>query len=223
MKLAYAKYNLVVELDENAPCVLVFENPGNIAEFLQDFHNQYNGQGEYFVLSEGEKIQKVNKTLDYLIDPFSLDFNKKSILNKLYGTMMNVAEELVEERAVVNTDAQVLLERILDKIAFTNVSYQTDFNWGDFFKMYDVKIETLYETLEEKLSDYIKISSSLGEFRGILMVNIKAYLTEEQLLELYQLCAYCKMSLLLVETSEKERVGQEKIYILDKDQCLIIK
>ena len=37
MKLTYAKYNLVMELSENKPSILIIENPQNMAEFMQNY------------------------------------------------------------------------------------------------------------------------------------------------------------------------------------------
>ena len=70
MKLTYAKYNLVIELSESKPSVLIIENPQNMSEFMQELYNQYCGLIEKFVLSEEDKILKLNKIADMVIEPY---------------------------------------------------------------------------------------------------------------------------------------------------------
>ena len=223
MKLAYGKYQMCLDLRENEPIVFVLENPHVFAEFLQDFQNQISGSEESFALSEGEKEYKLSKVVDYVMDPFSLDFNKKAILNKLYAKMNVLGDEMVQEKAEVNASMLRILETILEELPYQNVEYQYDFAWQELFKLYGVKINCEYESLIEKLTEYIKISSTLAGFGVLLLVNVKNYLTKEEIKELYQQAAYSKTKLLLVEGQEREKLEGEKITIIDKDLCVIVK
>ena len=75
----------------------------------------------------------------------------------------------------------------------------------------------------EKLLSYMKILSGLLEIRILCIVNLKTYLSEEQLKEVYQMAFYCKLQLLLIENREQSNLEGEKTYIIDRDRCLIIK
>ena len=214
---------MCLDLRENEPIVFVLENPHVFAEFLQDFQNQISGSEESFALSEGEKEYKLSKVVDYVMDPFSLDFNKKAILNKLYAKMNVLGDEMVQEKAEVNASMLRILETILEELPYQNVEYQYDFAWQELFKFYGVKINCEYESLIEKLTEYIKNSSTLAGFGVLLLVNMKNYLTKEEIKELYQQAAYSKMKLLLVEGQERKKLEGEKITIIDKDLCVIVK
>lgn len=57
----------------------------------------------------------------------------------------------------------------------------------------------------------------------LCLVNIKAYLNKQELMELYKVAFYNKINLLLIEMAEGEVTGEEKVYIIDNDRCLIVK
>ena len=57
----------------------------------------------------------------------------------------------------------------------------------------------------------------------LCLVNIKAYLNKQELMELYKVAFYNKINLFLIEMAEGEVIGEEKVYIIDNDRCLIVK
>ena len=57
----------------------------------------------------------------------------------------------------------------------------------------------------------------------MIFYNIKEYLEREEIEKLVQCCFYNKIHVLFLETTEKYKLNQEKIYIIDKDRCLIVK
>ena len=57
----------------------------------------------------------------------------------------------------------------------------------------------------------------------LCLVNIKAYLNKQELMELYKVAFYNKINLLLIEMAEGEVTGEERVYIIDNDRCLIVK
>ena len=42
-------------------------------------------------------------------------------------------------------------------------------------------------------------------------------------MELYKVAFYNKINLFLIEMAEGEVIGEEKVYIIDNDRCLIVK
>ena len=59
--------------------------------------------------------------------------------------------------------------------------------------------------------------------RILCLVNIKSYLNDSEIQQLYEMAFYNKMYLLLIEDFEKESKDCEQVYIIDKDLCLIQK
>ena len=68
---------------------------------------------------------------------------------------------------------------------------------------------------------YIKISSELVAIKVFFFVNLRSYLTQDELNELYKMVDYYKVSLILLESIERNERSREKRYIIDKDLCFI--
>lgn len=79
-----------------------------------------------------------------------------------------------------------------------------DLNLMDLYKLYGVQLETDGSSTLEKLMDYIKIMSSLCGIHMMIFVNLKDYLSENQIKELYKTVFYYKMNLLLIEAHQRD-------------------
>ena len=84
MKLICAKQGIELRLDENQVNTLVLENPAIFSEFLQNLISQLEGNEGELILSEGDKIYPISKTVAFLANPLSVDCNEKKIITKLY-------------------------------------------------------------------------------------------------------------------------------------------
>ena len=172
---------------------------------------------------EGEKNYSSEKVMEIVVDPFSLDFNNRKILQKLYKEWTLEANEMFQKKTEINTDIINVLSQLQLNSLYGEIKYNLEFSWEDIFKIYQVGFQTEGEGILEKLLSYMKILSGLLEIRILCIVNLKTYLSEEQLKEVYQMAFYCKLQLLLIENREQSNLEGEKTYIIDRDRCLIIK
>ena len=202
MKLVCASFGLEMELLENYVTVLVVENAGYLTEIVSSLKKQSEGEEGIFVLAENDKIEKIDKKLALVIDPFSISINERKIINKLYTKL---GDELVLASP------------------FANLVYDLDYNWMELFKGFNVRFEEMAVTLVEKLVEYMHILTNLLGIKVLCLVNIKAYLNKQELMELYKVAFYNKINLVLIEMPEGEMIGEEKVYIIDNDRCLIVK
>ena len=220
MKLVYARYGLQIDMKENRVDTLVIENPFAMVELVSQLWEQSNGGEGDFILSF-DKTLKIEKNMEVILNPFSLDFNNRKITSALYGVLEETANSYVLEKAEINSSCIQVLEQILLSQSYMGIEYELDFAWNELFKLYGVKITKDYSSLLEKLIEYIKIMATLCGVRVICLVNIKCYLNSEELLELIRNVHYNKIQLVLVESQEAEKIADENIYIIDKDNCLI--
>lgn len=112
------------------------------------------------------------------------------------------------------------LNDICDKVPYT-LQFATELNPQELFKLYNVKLEEDYDSLIEKLTEYLKVLVLLRSIKLVVFVNLKDYLNEEQVKELYKITFYYKINLLLIESSQKKRIEGECYHILDEQDCLI--
>ena len=74
----------------------------------------------------------------------------------------------------------------------------------------------------ERLLEYVKVLKSLCGVRLLVFVNVKNYLSETQIKELYKTVFYYKVNLLLVEAHQGKNLECEKNQLIDEDMCLYI-
>jgi CRISPR-associated protein Csn2 len=222
MKLVNSKYGLDIEFIENSVNVLVLENPMFMSDVIQDIISQENGMDGNFVLSNEQNI-KFEKDVMLITDPFHIDFNNKKIMNKLYSQLVDISKDLVEEYNDINKTIVEVLEKISDGINYNCINYNLEFEWKELYKLYNVRIEERYESLEEKLVEYMKILSGIMEPKLVIFLNLKTYLGQEHMEDLVLSSFYNKVPLLLIESNEGYKLKNERKFIIDKDRCLIIK
>ena len=66
------------------------------------------------------------------------------------------------------------------------------------------------------------VSISILHIRVLVFVNLRSYLTDEQIQELMEEALRQQIYVVLVENSQKNCIEGEKRYIIDKDMCEIL-
>lgn len=222
MKLVNSHYGLEIKLEENYVNVIVSENASTMSRLVNDLINQCMGMEGNFVLSDN-KILKMEKESEIIVNPFQLDFGNKKILNALYSGMIETAINYEMDKSKINSELIELLDNISIDQTYSGISYSLDLEWTSIFKMYNVHLDDDYEDLITKITEYIKVLSCLCHIHILFLINIKSFLTVEELQALYLCAHYNKINLVLLETTETEKIVGENIIILDKDDCLIVK
>ena len=149
MKLVNSKYNLDIEFEENISNTLVLENKQHMIDVIQNLILQLKGDEGDFVLS-AEKNVKFDKVVEFIANPFEIDFNNKKIVTKLFEQLIAVASECVEEYNFINGKIVGALDDICSKIEYSNVEYNLEYEWKSIFKLYNVRIGENYNSLCEK-------------------------------------------------------------------------
>lgn len=221
MKLVNPNLCLDISINENEVNELVIENPAVFSDFVRELLLQVDGTEGDFVLSEEGKVLKIGSVTDVLIDYYSASVNNRKILGRLYKELTGIAEDHLEEKAEINSKLISLLDRMILSTGIQNLNYELDFQWDDIFKMYSIRFDEQYHKLLEKMEVYIKTIANYTDVRIVFLVNIKSYLSFEELMELYRLADYCKINLFLIESRESSERGKEKRYIIDRDKCFI--
>lgn len=223
MKLVYTKYQLKLELKENIVNIVIVENSSIYTELIWDLYKQCNGEGGGFILSEENKELKIPTNIELCIDPFSIDFNNRKILNKLYQELEEIGKNYTYEKSMINSKIVTYLDKIIFQSKYNNLVSNLDIDWISLFKIYDVKLDKTYMSILEKLIEYIKILINICNISILCLVNIKSYLTDLEIQQLYEMVFYYKIKLILIESSERRYNEYEKVLIIDQDMCLIYK
>lgn len=222
MKLVNSKMGLEITFKENQVNVVVIERPEDMTYFIAELKKQCENMAGECMLYEEDPLN-ISKYVQILIDYFSLDINDKKVISKIYNELKNNAQNYIIEKNEINSKIIQLLDQLIRNSLYDNLSFELDFDWNNIFKIYNLRISNNFNSLIEKLIEYIKILSSLKICSILCCVNLKSYLSIEELRYLYEMASYYKISLLLIESHEYEKLSSESVLVFDKDRCVIVK
>ena len=223
MRLFHPSFENPFLFEENLINVLVIENGKTLYELTYELLNQINGEDGDWVLSDENKLKDLDleKTFYFITEPFTLDFNNKKIQNKLLAKLKEIAVD--EEHYSLTNDIigqnVVYIEKILEKVDYS-LEYNTLPDINSFIKIFDIKLQPDYNSVLEKILEYLKVINRFLNINSFAFLNLKSYLTDEELELFYKDCFYSKYNLLLIESTVREhRFCCEKYRIIDKDLC----
>lgn len=220
-RLTHGEYGFVLELEENVVYEIVAENPIIFAKIVRELSEQMQGNRGEFRLSQGEKTLPLEKKAVFVRDIFNLDINQKNILSKLYTELEENASNICSQ------ERSIFIESYLDYMdAICNnsdlfVRYEEEPNVQELFKLAKLKIDSEAVTSLELIIEYIIVMSRLLRVDIIVFLNLKLFLSKEDLEKLYEECFQRKVCLILLEASFQERNLCERGCIIDKDNCII--
>lgn len=224
MRLVNVSYNIDIEFAENCTEIISIEGPDIYTEFIQGLNSQLDGEAGNFVLSEKNDTLKMDKKVEFIFNPFGVDFNEKRIISKAYNVLKDSAEGLDELREKINSSIVNILDEVILRSPYDNFVYNLDLDWNTLFKLYDVRVQFEEGKLVDKLIQYIRMLAELLGIRVIFLLNISTFLTKYELQELCNSAQYEKVNLVLLEQRELELTDvKSRSHIIDCDRCLIIK
>lgn len=221
MKLVNTYYNFELNIVENQVTVLSVENPVAYTRIIGDMWSQINGEEGSFILSDCEKIKNISKEVECVFNPFSLDCNNKKVITRLYQELKAQSDcVLQEETAKLNCDIIDYLERLIMTVPY-NLKFNCDMDISAIMKMYNVEIENQADSMLENIVEYMKVVSQICGIRTFAFVDLKHFLTYEELEKLYETVFYEKINLIIIEPVHTDKLNGEKCWIIDKDLCII--
>lgn len=207
---------------ENAVNILEIYNQKLFSNFISYINEQSNDGTEEdnkIVLMDEEKRLKIDKMVYVLTDLFNIDFNSKKIINKIYN-MLNQNIKNRQDNEIENTILQLrhyLVEEI-NEIPF-EFNINSEIEMLDLLKAFNVKIDSsCYTTMVEKIEFVINILASLKIARVLVIPNLKTYVNEDELLEIYKYSIYNNINLLVMENRHSEKLLKyEQKNIIDEN------
>ena len=207
---------------ENRINVLILEKPEIFTEFLERILRQCGGTESGLLLSEDDKKLSFDKHVTIVHSPMLLELNSKRIQNYLFQEMKSISDDfLFKEKESINSAIVNYLDNIEKRLPYP-IRFDVELDAAALFKCYEVQLDFEPLSLLEKLLNYLQLEKMLCKTKLVILVNIKAYLEQSQIEELYKFAFYNKIQILLLESEEKGCLPNEKYYIIDKDRCLIV-
>jgi CRISPR type II-A-associated protein Csn2 len=223
MKLVYPSFHFNIEMIENRVNKLIIEDPRMFSAVVSEIMKQTEGDNGRFVLSKENEVVKIADNMICIINPFSIKFNDRKVLSKLYvllkGEVQNSELWLLANQ--VFSEIAQFIEQMIEVVDYP-ITYSDEMDINALFKFMDIVLDVPEDKLAGRIMDYIKLMNQLLGYQVFVLVNVSAYLDYSELLDLYKFAMYQKIHLLMIESHVGIlRSKHEKIYIIDKDGCEI--
>lgn len=222
MNISHPDWTFAIELTHGEVTTLVIENPITYRRVVEDLTEQINGFNGEIIISHNNKIFPLKKYLHLIYDPFNIDINSKNILTALYKEL---ASTMVDSDCFYEYDKfQSIANNMFVKIFETST---TNFIWDDspsingLFKAFNVRLEET-STLAQKLITYIDLIQKYIMTTGcIVLIDIKRWFSVQEMEEIVSTLKYLDFHILFLESTERFELYNERIYIIDSDNCAI--
>lgn len=225
MKIKIFGLDNAFELKEENVNIISISNVKMFSNVVKIINNKINGieEDEIILLDDENKEINMKSSCMILLDLFNFDFNSKKILNKLY--------DVIEEKIKLNQDLELdnyvlnirnyLIEEI-NELPF-EFSMKSDLDISEVLKLFNVKIDTInYESILEKIEFFMDLLSTLKIANIIFVPNLKEYLDNDELIELYKYALYSNIKLIIIERKNSDKLKYERIWEIDENYCDII-
>lgn len=221
MKFIYPKINNIFNLSrEDKINVLQIENQDLFLEFLKDINNQLIGNEGLAVLSLDNQPISIKSNLEMLTDFISFSLNSNSLSTALHNHLSEIS--LNEHHYLESKKIEMKLMNFILNLN-SNIDFELKFeNQLDFKKMLkllNVQFEEDTNTLSEKLIEYMKIVREYDKDKCFVLINLRNYVNNKEIEELYKLILYNKFKVLIVCGGDHGITIYEEKFVVDCDFC----
>lgn len=222
MKLVYTELEQQLVFQENKVNVLVIEQKELFRRMIQELDKQISGEEGGFVLSDNNKTMKIDKEICLILNPFALDINSRKALTGLYNELgkLGLNEENYLKTCSLKGQIAEYIYDLLNQVDYA-LKFQDDFNLQSLFKALEVEFESGEENFLEGLVYFMDVCSKFQKVKILAFVNLKTYLTNDELKKIYKEAFYRKIQLLLLENSVEQELAEEAVCIVDDDLCVV--
>ena len=145
--------------------------------------------------------------------------------NALYNKIEKIYKQEFERMSEFQNVFQKLQLNVLDvfnEFPF-EFNYKESIGIQEYLKLLGIKISNNKEKIIDTIFSLIDVVEYLSIAKLLIFVNIKLYLGNDEIQEVYKYAMYKKVNILLIETGEeKEPLENEKILYIDSDYDEII-
>ena len=221
MKLLNNKYNFNFSFDDDIVNVLVCENARVYNDLIVELYKSECNINSSFVLSDKEKIIDFNNNCEIIFNPFKLDINNRKNIERLYlelSKLMSVDEMFIKKNELFSNIFMYINK--LSMISDFDITYNDRIDDKNLLKLVGISLDN-EGLFIDKLLNYIKITNMLQGNKIYILVNLKSFVSSNDILRIYRDIEYNKYNVLLLENIDNQKIGNENKIIIDKDCCII--
>lgn len=201
---------------------LRLEGGGNFYRTVNELIALFDGEDSPFTCWDGDEMIKPAKYGDMVVNLFTFDLNDKKVLTLLYKQLeadyFN-GEGILSFNEINSKIHSFILNDAFDYPFTLDVD---DITFANLLKLCNVRVSSSADTLIEKLVCYINLLVSLKKSRFFIFVNIKSFLSDDELEMLFNHCINEKVALMFIESGKGKSLPFEKSVIITEDLCELL-
>ena len=220
MRLRINGFENEVIFTDDSVNILEINNTNCYTHIIKTINDKINGieSNEIFLLDENNVELKMDKHIYLVIDVFNIEYNSRKIMNKIYDliaiNVKNNQDFKIEEMALKLRNC--IIEEI-NEMPF-EFEMKNEIDIPEILKLYNLKIDNdNYSTVLQKIEILIDILATLKIADLLIIPNLKMFLNDEELLELYKYSLYNNINLLAIERKNDNKLKYESILRIDDE------
>lgn len=222
MKLYISYLSTAVIFNENFVNVLIIKNQKAFFKVIGDIYMQINEKIGDNILSHNEIEAAMDKKCEIVTDIFNFSSNKKTLTTKLYSKLKTIStnEENYIKIHELNSNIIEFFANIVDSSDCV-LTFEDEIDILGVFKLLNIRFSEDYDSLSEKLIDYMLNVRELEGDKIFIFVNLKSCISSAETELFFNTVLSHKLNILLIESFQRKNFDCEKITIIDEDLCEI--
>ena len=219
MNLKINYFDNCIKLENDSIQVIEIENKKMFYRFVNDLYLLEKDEklNELYFFDKENKELNMNGRVGIYINFFNLDFNSKKNLSILQKNIINQLSEEMKNKLVNNYKKMYnIFNKILFEIDLPFIM-NDNFTKEDILKLFKISI-TIQNDLLDNLLLLVDLENILKVNDVLFMINLKQYLSKEELEEFYKYSIYNGIRVVLVDSqSYGVTLNYEKKLIIDEN------
>ena len=215
MKLNFPLLDEALTLDKAT--IFVVEDTTVFSRLVRNLY-QYQVGSELKIFDEQFRSIK-DSELMVVTDILGYDINAVPILKLIHADLENQLNEKPEVKSIIET----LANSITELISYECLENELDLEYDEItvlelIKALGVKIETISDTIFDKIFEILQVYQFLNKKRFLVFINVLSYLTVDEIQKTREYIELSNMDVLFLEPRKRKDFPQ---YVLDKDYFLL--
>ena len=215
MKLNFPLLDEALTLEKAT--IFVVEDTTVFSRLVRNLY-QYQDGSELKIFDEQFRSIK-DSELMVVTDILGYDINAAPILKLIHANLENQLNEKPEVKSII----EKLANSITELISYECLENELDLEYDEItvlelIKALGVKIETISDTIFDKIFEILQVYQFLNKKRFLVFINVLSYLTVDEIQKTREYIELSNMNVLFLEPRKRKDFPQ---YVLDKDYFLL--
>lgn len=182
-----------------------------------------NQETEELYFTENNEELKLNKKIRIITNYYDFDFNNKKYINELIKNISNNTDDNILLK--LNNNYNKLYKVLSSLINSVDLNFKVDindeFSINEILNNFNLSIPSK-DNLLDNLILLIDIEKQFNINKVLVFINLKDYLSREEIIEFEKYCIYNNVYVILFDNSKYKNNSYEKKFLIDNDLSEVI-